>query len=550
MRYLILALLLPSLLMAGGFKVTKPEIPTGPPGWAEVGRGETWKQFQHPTNDSVFAAVVGLTPLHYDDPAAGWVEINYSEVDTAGLFDKIIRRGGKRADIYYSTTLPGAMKFARRNGWLQYIPAWDTTQVGVEFIISDNGLKENIYLDESSPNRLAWGFVYTRIHENEGKGKGRIKNILNQSIVELGALVAWDALKNNILVTVTYTADSLIVEVDTAGAVWPITVDPSVQDTILTTWAFIRPTAGAVYLPIRNATSGGVNKPASNISVRNFVAGGDFFVERAFTYFDFTGFPAIVGVDSARYFINLNTVPGSARVDTLRVVESTQVGDTTGGWFNDFRGWEATGAYDSIATDFLFCEFAANSSTSLGWYSQLFNANGIAKIFSVFGSDSLRLVHMTAGDIASREPADNDDNWSIDDTPAPYIIIYYDAGYQPGITPTIQDSVLYRRPLYVQVDSTGGTDITTFVFKYFPYGDNSDTTSITLTGTFGASGYGVITDSLVSWGATDSLVYWIDATNAVGTTTSISDTISVRAAASASSTPLNVMGVEGTSTVN
>ena len=454
MRFITFALLLllsaATPLFAKGFKVNKPpEKFTQPAGTVDrvSMRTLTGKTFQDSAhfnagdyNHGQFVTMIGVAgapPIHYDS-AGKMVEIDYTSTPDNGY--QVVNAG--RFVLRYKPT--GEIRFERKQGFVEFIPAFDTTDVGVEFNIHAHGLKANYYLDADSPNRLAWGFDFTSNHENEGQGKGRVKNAVGSVVAEFEELKAWDsAVPPNIIdLFVNFTGDSLTVLVDTAGAVFPITVDPTVRDSVVAAASGQTEAISAVYATARNAATGNVG--LFNIGVKHVLFSGDFFVTRGHLTFPMTHLPEASAVSSATLYIYLSSNPPTVVYDSTIVIQGTWTGAAVApAWHDDFAGWAGSGAYSLTE---LAARLVFNSGSADGEYkTTALTADGRTAVKDAMGVDSLRLSLINARDVSDTEPSGV--NWQqafeVDLVGGePYIIIDYtaDAGGGPasvaGITTT------------------------------------------------------------------------------------------------------------------
>lgn len=402
MRYLIALLILPSLLMAGGFKVNTPEGFTQPANTIDRVSKRTLnsKTFEIDSIGSgKFISMIGLSPIHYDS-AGKMVELNFELTDTTGEFSKIVRTG--KFSIAYNEA--GAIRFEQKQGFVEFLPAF--TGVGIEFNIHAHGLKANYFLDADSPNRLAWGFNFTSVHENQGQGKGRIKNAVSKIVAELGELKAWDAAGMVVGLTVNYTADSLIVLVDTAGVTFPVTVDPTVNDTAIAADSMcVNFTAGPItdvgWYAARFAPAAAAFTPSSIWAVNaHNASGSNFIFYRTYFTFDLSTLSTnATSIESAELFLQYASSDLlAAGGDSLVFILGTWVGpfEALAQW-NDFEGWDDT---DSSAIDFIpLMENMLIPFETTATGSVLFTAAGRDTLLTLMDSGVLKLAALNANEV-------------------------------------------------------------------------------------------------------------------------------------------------------
>ncbi len=426
---ILLLLLLPSVVAAKGFKVNKPEKFQAPSGWVEQTQLRTLKSKTYrtdPDNPKKRGAVVSTAPMHFADSFENFADINYASTLDGGY--NVIDAG--RFVLRYKPT--GEIRFERNQGFVSFIPAFDTTDVSVEFNIHAHGLKANYYLDADSPNRLAWGFNFTSNHENEGNGKGRIRNAVSKVVAELSEFKAWDAAGMVVDLLVNYTPDSLTVLVDTVGATFPITLDPLIQDTTLqqgtttglqsshATWSVARDTI--------NATVGAAIQVGSQLV-------GSYFIDRIMHTFAFTGF-TIGSVDSARIFIHQDAVGapaippvGDSVIIAFVVGEWSGVAGTAKSDWLLFEGQQTGSAHTS--TELTDNRMIMDQATASSWSSALFNSDGHNAIVAA-SLDTFRVAGISSDDMANTAPPHRHAARLTFDSNFAYMMLSYTEGGGPS----------------------------------------------------------------------------------------------------------------------
>ncbi len=472
--------------MAGDFKVNKPEKFQVPGDWVEQTSKRTLnsKTYNSDPNDpSKKTTYIGTVPIHFMDRFAGFAEIDYASRHEDGYY--VIDAG--RFTLRYKST--GEIRFERNNGFVSFVPAF--TDVGIEFYIHAHGLKANYYLDANSPNRLAWGFDFTSNHENQGKGKGRIKNAASKIVAELGELRAWDAAGMVVALTVNYTADSLTVLVDTTGVTFPVTLDPTVQDTSVTTMNASMRGVNASHAEARDTTIGvSINTTIPNVA--SLLAGdAKYYIDRMFIGFDLTALSGTV-VDSARLFVYQDPQgsppqPANGEDYVIVVGAGTFAGSTpNANWFPAFTGWGGA-TNDPHNLDSLTAAWTFTDGTAGSFQSIKFIANGNAITLAAFG-DTLRLALIGFLDIDNTAPLSDTSGVRINNTATkyPYIKIYYSIGNPPGVS-SIADSDSIKTvdvSVVVFIDSTGGVDLNSLGLQFFIFDGEADTSRVDSVGTF------------------------------------------------------------------
>lgn len=463
-RVVLLCLLVGiTALYAKGFKVIKPEKVTAPVGFVEdaTKRGRFSKVFKNQADTTRRVAIIGVEPIHYPDSLGVMREYDFNAApDTSTGYTNAVQVG--RFRVEYSPS--GKVRYLRKKAMIQFTPAFDTTQVGVEFIIDQRGLKSNYTLDKTSPNRLVWGFDYSANFEKEGtKGKGRLKDAANIVRGEMQELVAWDANRTPVPLTVTFTDDSLIVVADTNGVEWPVVIDPSITDsslivrsasgalqqTTVTTWAAIRDSLNAsevddmpLFPYMRHL--GVLSTQPENIRFALTLLTGEQISASL--------------MDSARLYFYTDGVAPYGDSAIVAVVKGTFTGSTLNkSWYNDFVGWAASSVYSVTRLDSTYLKFYP--ADGAGYKSTLLNRRGLDTLQAYLGVDTLRLMLLEIQDIA-RSAAIRADVQSLK---SPYLAVFYQVGGPPGVTTLADLDTLKSNGNAIwfsvvgKVDSTGGT---------------------------------------------------------------------------------------------
>ena len=548
MRKIFIALLLfPSLLMAGTVTIRTDSAATKDlPGWVDrvslrTANSVTYEQ------DSIgsgkFETRVFTGPIHEYDSAAGqWVRPDFTVIDTViGDYDHRVRTSPGWAidynddgDFRFITVQGRSASFARQ---------FTTDNIDITGRITRNGWKENVrLLNASAEDSLIW--TYTIITDPaDSLSKFQVLNWLDNRLLYPTATDAngdsVGVLRINVSGAVTNGRlnGGMIYKVYADSAEFPIDVDPTVQDTAVSA------NSGGFAASKRDTTTGTTPDPDDYRICTVSDA-----VYRAFMQFDLSGAGTPSSINSATLYLDFTggADPNAGQYDTLLVVEGTQSGALAVAQWNDFTGWAASGAYTTIE---VLADTVVMADGGIGLKSWTLNAAGKANVLSAMGSGTFALVMLDVEDIKDVVDAGNNGVTRTDDPAYPYLVIDYVAASPPGLTYTNADSIPYRIPFFAQVDSTGGNAITTRGFQYFMMGDNTDTITVTdSVSDLTSVDFVGWSDSLVAVDTSVVVRAW--GTNGAGTSYSPWDTISTTATGGGTSIPLNVMGVEGTGSVN
>ena len=442
-------------------------------------------------------------------PSGG--RLNY---DSAGVMKKIdltertAKTAGyeKRVNVgpsvfEYDST--GRIRYEKNGHVLEAAPGFTSKQVGINFHFNSYGLKADYILSETSPTRLAWG-----LKDPDGIAQRKIQ-----------PFTALDAAGKPVNLTASYKQDSLIVTLNTFGALFPVTVDPSIQDTAdAGTSGQFGPT-GTNWKFARDSLSDGIGS-----AVNNFIVGrSDASNYRSAISLDLSGYAATSVIDSTRFFWYNSSGPGAGDSIMFYGVAGNFSGSFAAGWYNDIQGWDATAAY---TPSYLTAQIKVPTGQNATWFSALFTIAGKDSITAQVGLRTLRMMILSSTDISgdSTEWAGTS-VYSNASATKPYFIIYYHAASQPGLTTGIDTLAVL---LHAAVDSTGGKNLTSRGFKVWPKGGTlaGDTLTVSESGSLGTGDYALYADSLIP----DTLYrYKAYGINAAGTSYGALDSFSTSA---------------------
>ena len=509
MRKLLMLLLLPSLLWAGTVTVKKAEKIQQPAGTIDrvskrTANGKVF-EFDH-IGSGRFVSVISIEPMHYLDSTGVYRDYEFdSEPDTVAGFT-VVRTG--KFDVAYDST--GRIRWQKKDALLTISPAFSRTNVDINFNINRRGLKaEYVLKNASAPSVLKWLVTANDTVEDAGggKGKGNLKKA-SKVMGQIAEFTAKDATGKVVSLSAIYKRDSLIVTLDTAGVIYPITVDPTIQDTIIAAQSGdVYVTSGANWLASRNTADGGTATAGEYFAGRQGVN-----AYRSFFNFSLKEYSVAI-VDSVRlYFL----VKGKTNIAAGDSVNFRPVIGTFGStapataWFNDFHGWAASGAYGvtNLTTNY----FKAAEGDS-AWKSELFTAAACDSVETYLATDTLKMAVLAVDDISGDSASFHGQSNALAHlyTYPPYLVIYTTTSL-PGVT-TVSDTSKSAYVLYATIDSISAT---ARGFKYWKSGGAlaSDTVTLSKSGTFSV---GAFQDSTKGLFADSVYLYKGFATNLNGT---------------------------------
>lgn len=319
----------------------------------------------------------------------------------------------------------GGFTTARDDGHVYAHGIWDSTHVVIALV--PEGIKvDYVLMDKAAPDSLVFGMAVAGATP-----------ALTPGGVQLGPFfmptpTAVDATGNSVPVTIDWRTVApgtyvLGVEVDTAGAVYPVTIDPTLMfaDSVST---YEARAYGADYATQRGATT------ASDVNVVNYVGqtnnrgDGDPEVNRYFVYYPLVFPSGIVLLDSARIdgYGAANASTRDTVINIYRGRQHTQLSTAQRqgytGLFNDFDGWQTgTSAYTGTVLSNNY-----NTNQYGAGYGNIFrfNAAGLDSIRAAIG-DTLKLAFVHADDANYNVPATGAFVGFDRTTNAPKLILYY-----------------------------------------------------------------------------------------------------------------------------
>jgi hypothetical protein len=261
--------------------------------------------------------------------------------------------------------------------WIEYEALFDESEsLIIDVETSRIGVKETIVLkDEKAPTSLSWRVT------REGTG------------IVTPPPTAVDADGKPMVVKVTQDKDILTYKVDTTDAVFPIEIDPS--SVIATNDGSIngRNDAGS-YTTQRNLTT--ATDSEAYLYVGQFFDGASRY--KTFRTFMSYAIPAMVYCSACDLMLE-GSYDGSTTDDIIRAFTSTYSNPLIKEDFDQFSGWQASGAYtgSQLTNEWNMSSFSAT------WNTLTFNSTGLAAVLAAQGG-ILRIALLSAWDISSSAP--------------------------------------------------------------------------------------------------------------------------------------------------
>ncbi|MDD5353034.1 MAG: fibronectin type III domain-containing protein [Candidatus Omnitrophica bacterium] len=355
--------------------------------------------------DGKALAHVYTQPIHFKNDKGKW-----KQIDTTLRPKPIIRRllsprpyevtsGVYVAD--FAETKEYNYKFADNGASVLFEARFDTSKavsIGIE--TTRSGIKETIVLsDDSAPTRLEWGLTVDGTIQEVTGGFG-VYNSDGQLGFLIRAANARDAKGKELPVKTMLEKDVLVAEVDTTGAVYPITVDPTVQvtDTVTNSGNVIKGST-VTFLGARDATSGdAITSDMIMVGMRDSLHYDTWNVWRSFMSFPIPS--SINAVSACSLYVYGNT-DNSLDNFGIYLVGAKSYGNTlTTADFKLFNGWQSSGAYNGTILNNTW-----NTSSFLlnDWNKIVFASAGLDSLKLATG-DTLRICMISKEDYDNSEP--------------------------------------------------------------------------------------------------------------------------------------------------
>lgn len=305
-------------------------------------------------------------PVHYRDKETGRLEkYDFAERDVDASVkgdarrkhDKYVKIGnhgmgwmkGKKHDY----------RFNHESGYyVQYTLLTVQAGMAVETETNRDGVKQTYTMSDSTwTGRLRWTLETDATMTVNG-AEVVYTDSTGAFLFRTSSPVAWDADGKDVPVTVTVQGDTLTYDADVTGVVWPVVVDPStiIGETTVKTGS--GSAYNSSYQTARSTQTAMTTYHYDLYTGQVYNSGnGLYTVFRGYLTFDTSSLPNTAIIDSARVKLTVSQDYSTADFD-IYLVEGTfnASGDMGGEWFNDFVGWQSSGAYsvtslaDSVGT--------------------------------------------------------------------------------------------------------------------------------------------------------------------------------------------------------
>jgi len=384
------------------------------------------------TADSLhWQTVSSRTPMHYR--AEG--ETEWKKIDTSVKAKPVIKKlvakitGGRQYEVnsgvydaeFYGEGQEHNYRFERNGASIEYEATFDTT--GVVFTVEpkNTGVKETLTLSEGATTRFSWTVTVT---DGTIRPDGAGWVVINYDGVEafrIPAVTAHGADGKPVRIVSALDGEILTAVIDTTGAIWPVTVDPS---TVIATdtddmTGFLMST-DANWTTARNlTTANGAVIPTEILTGTKVPTGKEIY--RSLIRMNVGIIPNVVSIDSAvaKFVISYCYVPaGTINIRLCATDDTLSAGHFNLNMFKRFKGWAASGAYSPtyVSADSVL------STVSVGdTVRYKLNATGLANINV---NSTIQFFALANNDISSTETGYASIGFGDD---SPYMTVYYTA---------------------------------------------------------------------------------------------------------------------------
>ena len=330
------------------------------------------------------AKIYAGNKYYFDEDSLEYEEINTSVKEISSLaksnplrkHDKFVDAGNYKATWFDGK--PWNYKFFVGDSWIEYEALFEQSDVvTIKIETSNIGVKEIITLkDNTAPSEFSWRVT------REGDG------------IITPPPTAEDANGKNVPVVSNQVGDILTYEVNTAGAVYPIELDPTTSVTVTNDGRVYA--NNATYTTARNANAGTAD---GSIQIGQTTG---YYVIRSFFSF---AIPNMATLTTASLFL-YGYSDDSTTDFAIYLHTSNYSNPLVGEDFDQLDGWRASGTY--VGT--ILNNSWNSSSYSTTWNQIDFNADGLTAILAKKNS-IFKMVAISNEDYISSQPTQPENVW-------------------------------------------------------------------------------------------------------------------------------------------
>ncbi len=359
------------------------------------------------SNNQRYAKVYS-TSIHYKDEDGSFKKIDtqvYKRPLLTAIFSEY--EYWTDANIYvafFDKDKPWDYRLEAGDNWIEFEALFEESDVlTIEVETTKRGVKETITLkDDTAPTTLKW--------------------LVKSFGLQPDAPTAWDAELNVVPVTYYTSGDTLIYEIDTTNAIYPITVDPSTSVETTNDGTIYKNNIGT-YSSARDVIAGSLG--SWNEVGQNFTGGNQYEVKRSFLSF---AIPNMGSISAASLFLE-GQYNGTSSPFNIYIHTSTYSTPKVSEDFDQFDGWTSGFAHTGTILNSAW----GSPLYSAGWNEIVFAAAGRTAIFAK-RNDTFKMAVISDEDYNYSPPADSERiqfATSADANREPYLsITYTEAGHE------------------------------------------------------------------------------------------------------------------------
>jgi len=274
----------------------------------------------------------------------------------------------------------------------------DTESITIETIPTNTGVKQNYILeDDNATFTLKWAMETNAVMDGADSNSELIfRDDAGEFKFRVTKPTAWDANKDNVIVSSSVVGDTLVYEVNLTGEeVFPITVDPNTTvDPIYAEDGYLAMGHELTYSDARDPET-------AETRGTYFLIGQltGFSVMRADASFII---PELAAVSACSLFVD-GSSNGSTDDFDVYILSSTYGPTLTTADYNEFDGWVSGGAHTGTVLN----DTWNTASYSADWNTIIFNSAGRDSVVAA-ANDTLWIVLISKEDYDNSEPTDSE----------------------------------------------------------------------------------------------------------------------------------------------
>jgi hypothetical protein len=283
-------------------------------------------------------------------------------------------------------------KVTSRGRYVKYVPDVNTAKLTVRREKGNASIKEYWTVPDSTVIKLSWTVETNASNVGFGNETLIFYDTVNSELFRTPPPMAWDADKKPVIIKVSYVDKQLTYDIIADKYTYPITVDPT--SVVATNDGYVYCSNNSTYDTARNTTVG-------DIAATDVLNIGQYYTSLYRIYRSFLAFaiPYMTSITVASLYLwgynDYSTTDFEVYLHTATHSNPIVVDD-----FNNFDGWQATGAYNGTI---LNNTWNSSSMVESGWIHIDMNAAGLSAILAK-KNDTLKIVAISKEDYIDSAP--------------------------------------------------------------------------------------------------------------------------------------------------